>query len=113
MGLDRPRSSPPSCWCLKPTGGWAGGAHPRPSPRTESRPSLRRLSERCVQDGEALSALLGQGFVGPLPLFPHKERTQPSGMFGEEGGGKGGSRATLHEVPDATFCLPGDWLGLG
>ena len=113
MGLDRPQSSPPSCWCLKPKGGWAGGAHPHPAPRTESRPSLRRLTECCVQDGEALSALLGQGFGGPLLLFPRKGRTQPSGMFGEEGGGKGGSRATLYEVPDAAFCLPGDWLGLG
>lgn len=39
------------------------GLIPAPPPG-QSRPSLGRLTERCFQDWEVLSALLGQGFVG-------------------------------------------------
>lgn len=60
---------------------------PRPQDRVQTFP--RETHRVCFQDWEVLSALLGQGFVGLLLLFPSKERTPASGMSGEEGGGKG------------------------
>lgn len=65
---------------------WAGSSLPHLRDRIQTFP---KETHRTVSGLGATLSSSQLGFVGPS--FPSMEHTQPSGMFGEEAGGKGGS----------------------
>ena len=87
--------------------GRGGSSLPHPQDRIQTFP---KETHRTVSGLGATLSPSQLGFVGPS--FLSMECTQPSGMFGEEAGSKGG-QGYSEVVPDTAFCLHGDWPGWG